>query len=66
MESGKCSGSFELGGNHCGVLHKRIILTPGEETRVIFMVGIGARAKGKIMKEKYSDLAGNPYVLKAY
>ena len=55
VQEGICSGSSELGGNHCGALHKRITLAPGEETRLIFMVGVGGRAKGEEMKEKYSD-----------
>ena len=57
VEKGICSGSSELGGNHCGALHKKIILAPGEETRLIFMVGVGERAKGVKMKEKYSNFA---------
>jgi len=53
---GECFGSAELGGNHCGALHKRIQLAPGEETRLIFMLGVGARAEGQRMRAKYSDL----------
>ncbi len=33
VERGECSGSAELGGNHCGALHKRLTLAPGEEAR---------------------------------
>lgn len=53
--NGKCSGSYELGNNHCGSLQKDIILQPGEEVRLIFMLGEGNRAAGKEMREKYSD-----------
>lgn len=53
---GKCSGSYELGNNHCGSLQKDIILQPGEEIRVIFMLGEGDRSTGKEMRKKYSDL----------
>lgn len=57
VERGECHNSTELGGNHCGALHKRLTLAPGEETRVIFMLGVGDRAAGRAMKEKYSDLS---------
>ena len=52
---GKCSGSFEKGGNHCGSLQKNIVLQPGEEKRFIFMLGEGNREAGKVMREKYSN-----------
>lgn len=52
---GECSGSSELGGNHCGALHKRLTLQPGEETRLVFMLGVGDHAAGKAMRTKYSD-----------
>lgn len=54
--SGNCGGSFEKGNNHCGSLQKNIILEPGEEIRLIFMLGEGNREKGKEIKEKYSNL----------
>lgn len=57
VESGKCSGSHELGNNHCGSLQKNIVLQPGEEVRVVFMLGEGRREEGKKAKEKYSDLS---------
>lgn len=53
--NGKCSGSFEKGGNHCGSLQKNIVLQPGEEKRFIFMLGEGNREVGKVMREKYSN-----------
>lgn len=53
--NGKCSGSFEKGNNHCGSLQKDIVLQPGEEIRVIFMLGEGDRRQGRIIREKYSD-----------
>ena len=31
VEKGKCSGSAELTGNHCGALHKKLVLAPGEQ-----------------------------------
>lgn len=57
VESGKCSGSYELGNNHCASLQKDLTLAPGEEVRLIFMLGEGNRTVGKKMKEKYSDPA---------
>src|SRR4051812_5601194 len=47
VENGVCAGSSELGGNHCGALHKRLTLNDGEETRLVFMLGVGDRNKGK-------------------
>ena len=57
MECGTCSGSHELGNNHCGSLQKDLVLAPGEEVRLIFMLGEGSREAGKKIREKYSDMA---------
>jgi N,N'-diacetylchitobiose phosphorylase len=57
VEQGRCSGSAELGGNHCASLHKKLWLQPGEETRLVFMLGVGNRAKGQEIRGKYSDPA---------
>jgi N,N'-diacetylchitobiose phosphorylase len=54
---GQCSASSELGGNHCGALHKRIALKPGQETRLVFMLGVGNRLTGQEVRSKYSNLA---------
>lgn len=54
VESGRCSNTSELGGNHCGALHKKISLAPGEEIRLIYMLGVGDRAAGQAMREKYA------------
>jgi N,N'-diacetylchitobiose phosphorylase len=51
---GQCSGSSELGGNHCGALHKRLILQPGKEERLLFLLGVGPRADGLVMRKKYA------------
>ncbi len=56
VERGSCENSFELGGNQCGALHKRVTLLPGEEKRLVFMLGVGPRSAGKAMREKYADL----------
>jgi len=57
VETGTLQNSSELGGNHCGSLHKKIILQPGEEDRLIFMLGVGSRKDvGYSIKEKYSKL----------
>jgi N,N'-diacetylchitobiose phosphorylase len=55
LERGECSGSAELGSNHCGALHKRLEIQSGEETRLIFMLGVGPRIEGEAIKAKYSD-----------
>ncbi|MCI9174259.1 MAG: N,N'-diacetylchitobiose phosphorylase [Lachnospiraceae bacterium] len=55
VERGRCSGSSELGNNHCGSLQKDLILAPGEEVRLIFMLGEGNRQEGRNIREKYGD-----------
>lgn len=57
VQTGKCSGSQELGNNHCGSLQKNIVLQPGQEVRIVFMLGEGTREEGRKAKAKYSDLA---------
>jgi N,N'-diacetylchitobiose phosphorylase len=54
---GMCSGSSELGGNHCGSLHKKLVLQPGQETRLVFMLGVGDRHTGQVIRSRYSDPA---------
>ena len=54
VERGECAGSFEKGGNHCGCLQKRITLMPGEEARLIFLLGEGDAENGRRMREKYT------------
>lgn len=56
VEAGQCHNSTELGGNHCGSLHKRLSIAVGEEVRLLFMLGAGPRSVGKAMKKKYSHL----------
>jgi N,N'-diacetylchitobiose phosphorylase len=56
VQKGVCSNSSELGGNHCGSLHKKLNLKPGEEARLVYIMGIGSRQEaGYAIKEKYSD-----------
>ena len=55
VENGKCSGSAELGNNHCASLQKNIVLQPGETVRMVFMLGEGSRDAGRKIREKYGD-----------
>lgn len=55
VESGHCSGSTELGGNHCAALHKKITLEPGEEARLIFMLGEQGADEARAARGKYSS-----------
>ncbi|HEX9019323.1 MAG TPA: hypothetical protein VF806_09055 [Anaerolineaceae bacterium] len=57
VERGECSGSVELGGNHCGALHKRLSVLPGEEARLTFLLGVGPRSAGAAMRTKYATPA---------
>ena len=54
VESGRCGGSFENGGNHCACLQKKLTLAPGEERRLLFLLGEGGLAAGRAMREKYT------------
>lgn len=54
VERGFCGGTTEKGGNHCGVLQKRLVLKPGEEVRLVFMLGEGKRAEAGTIRKKYS------------
>ncbi len=55
VEHGKCTGSFEKTGNHCAVLQKKLVLQPGQSTRLAFMLGDGKREAALPVREKYSD-----------
>ena len=55
VSKGSCFNSSELGGNHCGALHKKITLLPNQETRLVFMLGVGDRKTAKNIRKKYSN-----------
>lgn len=55
ISAGNCFSSYEKGGNHCGSLQKNLILQPGEESRIIFMLGEGQRSEGKRIRTKYAN-----------
>lgn len=54
VESGQCGGSAEKGGNHCGCLKKTVELRPGEEIRLIYLLGEGGLEAGKRLRQKYT------------
>ncbi|MEG2421882.1 MAG: N,N'-diacetylchitobiose phosphorylase, partial [Oscillospiraceae bacterium] len=54
VENGKCFGSFEKGGNHCAVLHKKLTIPAGSTERLTFLLGEGNRSDGAKMREKYA------------
>ena len=56
VERGCCFSSEEKGGNHCGALHKRLTLAPGEEVRLVFLLGEGRRKDAERVRGKYSRL----------
>lgn len=57
VEQGAWGGSAEKGSNHCAVLHKRLTLAPGEEARLVWMLGEGDREEGRRVRAKYRDAA---------
>lgn len=56
VEKGQLSMSAELGNNHCGALAHKVELKPGEEKRLVFMLGVGDMAEGKKVKKEFSNL----------
>lgn len=56
VEQGYLEGGFENGNNHCGAFQKEVVLQPGEEIRIVYMLGEGNRSLGAVIREKYSDM----------
>ncbi len=54
VETGETASSFEKGGNHCGCLKKKLTLQPGEDARLLFLLGEGGLEAGKAMRQKYT------------
>jgi N,N'-diacetylchitobiose phosphorylase len=57
VERGQCSGSQATTSNHCGALHHRVTLAPGETVRLAYILGYGRRAVGTRLRTKYADPA---------
>ena len=55
VETGKLTGSMELGGNPCGALQKKLTLAPGEEARVLFYLGTGRGNAVHKVRERYDE-----------
>lgn len=55
--NGHLSKSSELGNNHCGALQHNYTIQSNETIRLVYMLGIGKRAVGKRVREKYSNLS---------
>lgn len=54
VETGRCTGSFQKGGNHCGCLQKDLTLAPGREERLIFLLGEGGLEAGRAARIRYT------------
>jgi N,N'-diacetylchitobiose phosphorylase len=57
VERGECSGSQATTSNHCGALHHRVTLAPGETVRLAYVLGYGRREVGTRLRAKYADPA---------
>lgn len=57
IERGECSGSQATTSNHCGALHHRVTLAPGETARLAYVLGYGRREVGTRLRAKYADPA---------
>ena len=57
VERGECTGSQATTGNHCGALHHRVTLAPGQTVRLAYVLGYGRREAGTRLRERYADSA---------
>ncbi|MGN1021895.1 MAG: GH36-type glycosyl hydrolase domain-containing protein [Lachnospiraceae bacterium] len=57
VEKGACQGSFMDGGNHCGVLEKKLHLEPGKSVRLLYFLGEGGADQAEAMRKKYTPEA---------
>lgn len=56
VQKGKCFGSIATGGNPCAAVQNKILLAPGQEEHVVYILGIGnADSEGKLYKDMFKD-----------
>ena len=57
VETGNTFNTLAESDNACGVLKVDLELEPGESKEILFILGVGkAGSKGKLIREKYSDI----------
>ena len=53
VERGRLIGTLEKGGNPCGALQKKLVLQPGQESRVLFYLGTGDEKAAAQARARY-------------
>ncbi len=55
VERGVCANSASTCGNHCAALHKRLFVQPGESVRLLYVLGEGGIAAGRVLVARYAN-----------